>query len=396
MGDDDLDHIHGRHSGRPHHYGVPMGTRRSLPSAIDTERLHLRPWKDSDAEPLREMWTERDPRSRHLISPTGHPTVDDFREDFGRQRAETARTGLAVLVIERRGSPGFVGYCGLIVGQASEAEPEIAYELLRAFHNRGYATEAAAAVVAAADSAGWERLWSTIRNWNTPSRRVISKIGFVESGRVDRDPVRGDSIWYVRNRAASGGTAIVPSVSDSPSVTLRARTEADLDVLYRVAADLPTWEERGPSSPAPLTRAAYDARVAREAADGDSEGNVRFVVEADGVAVGSVSLFGSEELARHAEVGIALVPEARGRGIGTAAITQIVEFAFVRRNLRRLHLQAIESNVGAIRAYEKAGFVLEGRQREQAWVRGRYEDIVLMGLLRSEWSARSRSDGSST
>ncbi|MFI5061234.1 MAG: GNAT family N-acetyltransferase, partial [Actinomycetales bacterium] len=68
--------------------------------------------------------------------------------------------------------------------------------------------------------------------------------------------------------------------------------------------------------------------------------------------------------------------------------SQIIEFAFVRCNLRRVHLQAIASNLGAIRAYEKAGFALEGRQREHAWVRGRYEDIVIMGILRSDWKSR--------
>lgn len=47
-------------------------------------------------------------------------------------------------------------------------------------------------------------------------------------------------------------------------------------------------------------------------------------------------------------------------------------------------MQAISSNVAAIRAYEKAGFVVEGRQRQHAWVRGTYEDIVRMGILRSE------------
>lgn len=187
----------------------------------------------------------------------------------------------------------------------------------------------------------------------------------------------------------------MPPVADSPSVTLRARTEGDLDVLFRLAADLTTWEERGPSSPAPLTRAAFEARLTR-ADDEESAGSVRFVVEVDGVAVGSVSLFEFDELARHAELGIALVQEARGRGIGTLAISQIVEFAFVRRNLRRLHLQAIASNVGAIRAYEKAGFVIEGRQRQHAWVRGAYEDIVLMGVIRSEWSTRSEQGARST
>lgn len=55
------------------------------------------------------------------------------------------------------------------------------------------------------------------------------------------------------------------------------------------------------------------------------------------------------------------MPEARGRGIGTVAIGRLVEIGFVRRNLRRIHLQAIASNARAIRAYEKAGFVVEGR-----------------------------------
>lgn len=177
----------------------------------------------------------------------------------------------------------------------------------------------------------------------------------------------------------------MPVVSVPPPVVLRAVAEGDADALFRLAAELDTWEERGPSSPAPLSRAAFDLRPV----DPESADDLRFVVEVDGALVGTVSLFGPDALARHAEVGIALLPDARGRGIGTEAIAQIVEFAFVRRNLRRVHLEAIASNVGAIRAYEKAGFVVEGRQREHAWVRGAYEDIVRMGLLRSEWTGRA-------
>jgi RimJ/RimL family protein N-acetyltransferase len=173
-------------------------------------------------------------------------------------------------------------------------------------------------------------------------------------------------------------------MSDVPNVALRARTNDDLDVLFSIAADLNTWEERNPSAPAPRTRERFDALLARAAESDAPEDTVTFVVAVDGTAVGSASLFEFDSFARHAEAGISLVPEARGRGIGTAAIAQLVEFGFVRRNLRRIHLQAIASNTGAIRAYEKAGFVVEGRQRQHAWVRGAYEDIVLMGILRSE------------
>lgn len=180
---------------------------------------------------------------------------------------------------------------------------------------------------------------------------------------------------------------MVQHVSELPTVSLRARTDDDLDLLYRLAADLDTWEERSPHPPAPLTRKRFDARQAL-LEDGDaSADHLSFVVDVDGTAVGVASLFGFDSLAQHAEAGIGLVREARGRGIGTAAIVQLVEFGFVRRNLRRIHLQAIASNAGAIRAYGKAGFVIEGRLRQHAWVRGGYEDIVLMGILRSDHPA---------
>lgn len=169
-----------------------------------------------------------------------------------------------------------------------------------------------------------------------------------------------------------------------PIVSLRARTDADLDLLFHLAADLDTWEEREPQAPRPLTRDRFDARLARRAADDGPDAAVSFVIDVDGTAVGSANLFDFDVLARHAEAGINLKRDSRGHGIGTAAVIQLVEFGFVRHNLRRIHLQAIASNVAAIRAYEKAGFVIEGRQRQHAWVRGAYEDIVRMGILRSE------------
>jgi RimJ/RimL family protein N-acetyltransferase len=175
----------------------------------------------------------------------------------------------------------------------------------------------------------------------------------------------------------------------STSVSLRTRTADDLDVLYRISADLDTWEERNARAPSPLTRASFDAGVARSDAEDGSETTVSFVVDVDGTAVGRASLFDFNRFVGHAEAGIALLPEAQGRGIGTSAIRELVRFGFVRCNLRRIHLQTIASNAAALRAYEKAGFVVEGRLREHAWVRGGYEDIVLMGILRTEEAVRS-------
>jgi len=44
----------------------------------------------------------------------------------------------------------------------------------------------------------------------------------------------------------------------------------------------------------------------------------------------------------------------------------------------------------AKRTYEKAGFVEEGRLRESVYKHGKYDDVIVMSILRSEWTARKK------
>ena len=162
---------------------------------LETARLLMRPWRLSDSASVRALWAERDPRSRRVIDSAGHPTVDEMRGRIQEQLDESTRTGLSLLAIERRVEGDFIGYCGLIVGEGTLAEPEIAFELSRAAHGNGYATEAAQAVLDAGWATGRTRFWATVRFWNAPSFRVLEKIGFTADGRVDADADRGDSVW---------------------------------------------------------------------------------------------------------------------------------------------------------------------------------------------------------
>jgi [ribosomal protein S5]-alanine N-acetyltransferase len=99
--------------------------------------------------------------------------------------------------VQRSDGGEVVGYCGLIPNShGQDGEPEIAYELLRRFWGRGYATESARAVVAWARESGYERLWSTVRAWNAPSRRVMDRLGFAATPRIEADAVHGDTIFY--------------------------------------------------------------------------------------------------------------------------------------------------------------------------------------------------------
>lgn len=81
-------------------------------------------------------------------------------------------------------------------------------------------------------------------------------------------------------------------------------------------------------------------------------------------------------------------PDAWGRGLGTEATELMLGHAFERLGLHRVGLSVFSYNVRAIRAYEKAGFRTEGRQREALLREGRYWDEVQMGILAAEWLER--------
>ena len=79
--------------------------------------------------------------------------------------------------------------------------------------------------------------------------------------------------------------------------------------------------------------------------------------------------------------------DAWGKGYGTDATRLMLGHAFTRLGLHRVALSVFAFNERAIRAYRKAGFVIEGRAREAIWRDGRYWDELTMSVLESEWKA---------
>ena len=74
-----------------------------------------------------------------------------------------------------------------------------------------------------------------------------------------------------------------------------------------------------------------------------------------------------------------------GKGYGTEMTKLLLRYAFTEVNLRRVTLTVFEYNPRAIRAYEKAGFRHEGRERKLLNREGRRWDLLFMGILREEW-----------
>jgi ribosomal-protein-alanine N-acetyltransferase len=164
---------------------------------LETSRLLLRPWRVAEAVVQRALWTERGPRvpPHRRIDADGHPTIAELEDSI---RTDTVwSTGL--LAVERKASRDVIGYCGLVdSGRGPAGEPELAFELLRRSWRQGYATEASSAVLEWARSSGYTRLWASVWDWNTASRRVLAKLGFTETDRTEVDAVHGTTLFATR------------------------------------------------------------------------------------------------------------------------------------------------------------------------------------------------------
>lgn len=103
-------------------------------------------------------------------------------------------------------------------------------------------------------------------------------------------------------------------------------------------------------------------------------------------AIGEISLGGFKGRHSNVFVGISIGdPQNWGKGYGTDAMRLILKYGFGILNLHHISLTVFENNPRGVRSYEKAGFKMEGAQRQFLNRDGRRWDMYRMGILKSEW-----------
>ena len=105
--------------------------------------------------------------------------------------------------------------------------------------------------------------------------------------------------------------------------------------------------------------------------------------------IGNITLHQISWRDRHAEIGILIGDKKlRGKGYATEAIMLVSEHAFNKLNLHRICTGMVKGNEASKRAFEKAGFKVEGMLREHFYLNGKYLDCYRMGLLKSEFKGK--------
>lgn len=106
-----------------------------------------------------------------------------------------------------------------------------------------------------------------------------------------------------------------------------------------------------------------------------------FAIEDHGRHVGNVWLANIDARHRKAEVRVVVDSAATNRGCGAEAIQLLATHAFAELHLNRLYAFVLSFNPRARRAFEKAGFVLEGTLRQDRFDGSAFADTFVLGRL---------------
>jgi ribosomal-protein-alanine N-acetyltransferase len=160
---------------------------------IETARLILRPWRNSDLPLFAEQ--NADPVvMRYLVGPLTRAQSDAYAAAAVQHLAET---GYCKWAVEAPGVAPFIGAVGLsrVKFEASFTPAvEVAWRLHRNYWGRGYATEAArAAIEDGFTRAGLSEIVALTTLGNTASQRVMARLGMTRTIAFDHPLVAEDS-----------------------------------------------------------------------------------------------------------------------------------------------------------------------------------------------------------
>lgn len=170
------------------------------------------------------------------------------------------------------------------------------------------------------------------------------------------------------------------------SVELRRHARENYGLYARWYGDREIWHLTS-WAPAPLNRSAVE-KLFEDRELSLTDDSFAIHLKDDDEPIGVISLMNMSEANGSAELSIIVGdPEDRRRGYGSEAIELLLCYAFDSLGLNRIGLSAFDYNEEAISAYEKLGFMVEGRFRHAIKRRTGFHDAIMMSILKSEWHA---------
>jgi len=174
-------------------------------------------------------------------------------------------------------------------------------------------------------------------------------------------------------------TPAIKPVLCGPRVVLRDVAAGDVDARFALGntPDIIRMFGGDPAQVRDITKDAATAWVQAKQADRHS-----WIIDVDGELRGAIRLHMINLADKRALVDIGILDRnALGQGYGTEAMQVLATHAFDMIGLHRLGCRVLAFNKRAIASYKKVGFVVEGRERESAFIDAKWHDDLIMGLI---------------
>lgn len=103
-------------------------------------------------------------------------------------------------------------------------------------------------------------------------------------------------------------------------------------------------------------------------------------VKGEIVSVASLVTPKRARIAHNAEIALSVRKDCWNQGVGSAVMTELIDFARRHPVIRNIHLGVKKENEAAIHLYEKMGFVMTGSHKDYFQIDGIFYDLILMEM----------------
>lgn len=117
-----------------------------------------------------------------------------------------------------------------------------------------------------------------------------------------------------------------------------------------------------------------------------SKFQLAIILQAEGRLIGNCGIRRRSSYAMEADIGYELDSRYWGHGYATEAARTLIAFGFGELRLHRIWAHCVAENIASARVLEKIGMQREGRLRENEWMKDRWWDTLVYGILEHEWS----------
>jgi RimJ/RimL family protein N-acetyltransferase len=179
---------------------------------------------------------------------------------------------------------------------------------------------------------------------------------------------------------------MIPDRLETTNLSLRTFSIGDDAAVLECWRSDPGWERYNASVPANFSLADAGEFI-RERLSRNRDISPSWAVVHQGRVVGVASITFDQDY-RFAVLGYGVHGDLRGKGLSVEAASKIINEAFEHYpDLNRIRAHTDAENTSSMRVLEKLGFSHEGTLRENQFVKGKFVDEVIYGLLRKDWGA---------